>query len=103
MALTSITNRTFGTGDADTLSKETSFEPAVDVACKNGLGEIEGWVVGNYTKSVRTTEYGSATDANTAPTSASATNVTVRKTVSASNEDFVKVTLETRELVSAGG
>lgn len=100
MALRTIGTATtagFGTGDEDVLSKEVTVEVTTDVVKKDGNGVVLGYVLGNEVKNVRETKYGTVTELDTA----TLTGGEIRKTLSASNEDFVKVTTETRALVAA--
>ena len=87
----------FGTGDAAVLSKEVTIESTTDVAKKDGTGAVVGYIIGNDVVSTRETKYGAAADL----TATALTGNVIRKTVSASNEDFIKITLESKDLVAS--
>ena len=99
MALKTIgtlpTGTTFGTGDATILNKEVTVEATTDVACKDGTGAVVAYVIDNFVKNTRETKYGALADVDTLVAG------NVRKTASASNEDFTKVTTESRAIVPA--
>lgn len=94
MALTSIINRNYGTGDAEVLARETLVEPRmVDVLVDAVTGEVVHLTVGRHTLS-KETRYASAMDSiDMLP------DGVTRRIITATSDDFERV-MDERETFS---
>lgn len=88
-------NIVFGTGDADTISSETTREYTKEVQATNGLGEVVAIAHSAPVESQRIEKYGTQTTEDIGE------NGNIRVSVRRSNEDFARVTVERKALIAA--
>ena len=86
-------NMVFGTGDADVISSETTDEYTKEVQAVDGTGKVVAIAHSAPIRSVKVEKYG------TTSTDAIGVDGAIRVSMRRSNEDFSRVSVETKELL----
>lgn len=87
-------NMVYGTGDADVLSIDQTDEFTKEVQAVDGNGKVVAIAFFAPVRSVRKEKYGTTTPEELG------TNNNIRVNLRRSNEDFARVTVETKELLA---
>jgi hypothetical protein len=85
----------YGTGDADVVSSEQTDEYTKEVQAVDGLGRVIAIALSAPIRSTRVEKYGTTT-----PEELGGANNNIRVSLRRSNEDFARVTVETKQILA---